>query len=129
MITIAEVMTKSPKLISPKLSLTEASRLMNKDGIRHLPVVDFKGNIVGILSERDIRLASTFPKSAVSTVDDVMAPYPYVVQKEELLPKVLREMRSQKYGAAIVVDDIGQVCGIFTVTDALAMLGNLTKGA
>ncbi len=127
MTTIEQVMTKTPLTISPGASLAEAAEMMRNADIRHLPVVNLKAGIIGILSERDIRLVNSLPKTCVATVDDVMTPYPYVVQKDVQLTKVVSEMKSQKYGAAIVVDDIGQVCGIFTITDALAVLADLTR--
>lgn len=127
MITVEEVMTKSPKVIGPNSSLKEASEMMRDADIRHLPVLDLKGKVIGLISERDIRLVNSLPTNSVSTVDDVMTPYPYIVQKEASLSKVVSEMRSQKYGAAVIVDDIGQICGVFTTTDALSVLSDLIK--
>ncbi|MCR3922922.1 MAG: acetoin utilization AcuB family protein [Firmicutes bacterium] len=45
----------------------EALQLMNKNRIRHLPIVDEKQGIVGIVSDRDIREAS--PSSLEQTHD------------------------------------------------------------
>jgi CBS domain-containing protein len=128
MITVEEVMTKTPTVISKQWSLDEAASLMRKSEFRHLPVVDLKGNVVGVVSERDLRLAIMLPGTS-NTVEDVMTPNPYLVSKETPVSTIIAQMRSQKFGAAVVVDDIGLVCGIFTVTDALALLASLTKQA
>lgn len=127
MITIEQVMTKSPKVITAEISLSEASQIMRNANIRHLPVISHKGNVIGILSERDVRLVNSLTMGSVPTVEDVMTPNPYLVQKDVRLTKVIAEMRVQKYGAAIVVDDIGQICGIFTLIDALAILADLAR--
>jgi CBS domain-containing protein len=124
---IEDVMTKSPKVISHGAPLSEASEIMRACNIRHLPVVNIKGEVIGMISERDIRLVNSLPRNFVCTVDDVMTPSPYIVQKGAPLTQVILEMRVHKYGAAIVVDDIGQVCGVFTTIDALSVLSDLVR--
>ena len=127
MTLIEDVMTSSPKVISHGALLSAAADLMRESNIRHLPVVNTKGSVIGLVSDRDIRLVSCLPKNFICTVDDVMTPAPYLVQKGAPLNQVVSEMRIRKYGAAIVVDDIGQVCGVFTTTDALSVLSDLVR--
>jgi CBS domain-containing protein len=127
MTVIEDVMTKSPKVVSHGSPLSEASEIMRECNIRHLPVVNIKGQVIGIVTERDIRLVNSLPRNFVCTVDDVMTGAPYIVQKGAPLAQVVSEMRAQKYGAAIVVDDIGQVCGVFTTIDALSVLSDLVR--
>ncbi len=127
MTVIEDVMTKSPKVVSHGSPLSEASEIMRECNIRHLPVVNTKGQVIGLISERDIRLVNSLPRNFVCTVDDVMTPNPYIVQKGAPLSQVVSEMRIQKYGAAIIVDDIGQVCGVFTTIDALSVLSDLVR--
>ena len=52
-------------IVDPRTSLEQASRLMRGHGIRHLPVVD-KGEIVGLLSQRDVYLVETLPDAQAS---------------------------------------------------------------
>ncbi len=50
---------KSPVLtVGPEVALEDAYRLLLEKGIRHLPVVA-EGKVVGILTDRDIRLATS----------------------------------------------------------------------
>ena len=58
-IAIAEVMTKQPITISTSenLNLVELISLLNKQGIRHLPLVDSTGQIFGIITHRSLRKA------------------------------------------------------------------------
>ncbi len=51
---VREVMTKGLITIKTHTTLGEAARLMLDHGIRHLPVTDEEGNLVGMLSMRDI---------------------------------------------------------------------------
>jgi CBS domain-containing protein len=53
-LTLAEVMTPDPVVVSPKESITAAVRRMEEGGYRHLPVVDEAGRPVGVLSVKRI---------------------------------------------------------------------------
>jgi CBS domain-containing protein len=50
---LAEVMTRDLQTITPDSTLREALWLMERHGIRHLPVMD-NGSVVGIVSLRDL---------------------------------------------------------------------------
>ena len=52
--TIDQVMTKNVATIGEEASLEEARRLVISHGIRHLPVVDNKGKLIGLLSVRKL---------------------------------------------------------------------------
>jgi len=51
---VAEVMTKEVESISQEMGLTEALQLMVGRHVRHLPIVDDGGKVLGILSVRDL---------------------------------------------------------------------------
>ncbi|MDQ4078971.1 MAG: CBS domain-containing protein [Chloroflexota bacterium] len=58
---IRDIMLVDPPTISPDESLGTAGRLMLDSGQRRLPVVDEDGNVVGIITDRDLRLAADSP--------------------------------------------------------------------
>ncbi len=51
---IREVMTPNPIVASPEMDLIEAAQIMGKNKFRRLPVVDEKGEILGVLSISDM---------------------------------------------------------------------------
>ncbi len=53
---LAEVMTPQPVTVTPKQSASDALRLLNDGGFRHLPVCE-EGRVRGILSRYDFRAA------------------------------------------------------------------------
>lgn len=55
-LSVASVMTRAPKCLSPKTSLVEALKLTQTEKFRHIPIVD-QGRLVGIVSARDINRA------------------------------------------------------------------------
>lgn len=51
---VAEAMTPDPRTVSVEASLADALSLMNDGHFRHLPVVDDDGEVIAMLSIRDI---------------------------------------------------------------------------
>ena len=54
---VSEVMTPDPVTVRPDYTLADALRVMAQLNVRHLPVVDEGGRLVGIISVRDIEYA------------------------------------------------------------------------
>ncbi|MEZ4449479.1 MAG: CBS domain-containing protein [Nannocystaceae bacterium] len=129
-IKIREYMTPVPETIDPELTIPQAAERMFNLGIRHLPVVQ-GGNLVGILSERDVSfiqgLADYDAKRC--TVAQAMHANPFTCGPEAHLDAVAREMAEHKYGAAVVVDrdHPSHVVGVFTTIDALRALTRLSE--
>ncbi|MFO7563866.1 MAG: CBS domain-containing protein [Enhygromyxa sp.] len=120
--TIAECMTTHPVSIPADASLADACERMHEHDIRHLPVID-RGRVVGLVSERDLAVVSGIPgidKQRVE-VTEAMVANPYVVAPETPLEEVVAVMHEHKLGTAVVMAE-GEVRGIFSVVDALAVL-------
>ncbi len=119
---IADYMTPSPHTIGIGQPLIAAHELMRAHQIRHLPVLD-GGNVVGVVTMRDLHLVETIkdvdPQTV--TIEDAMTPEPYCVGPRASLRKVAAEMAAKKLGSAIVMQR-GRVVGIFTTNDALRAL-------
>lgn len=129
--TVGAFMTACPKSVRFDQTLAEASALMSEHAVRHLPVLK-DGNVVGVLSDRDVAviesLAST-PAERIRVVE-AMTPVPYAVPADTPLVRVVRRMAAEKYGCAIVTDASGRdAIGIFTTTDALDVLRTLLGNA
>lgn len=67
-ITVKDVMTPHPTVIRPPDSLAEALRLLIQGRRRHLPIVDDRGKVLGLLSIRDLLsyVASKFPEDMMN---------------------------------------------------------------
>ncbi|HLT38693.1 MAG TPA: CBS domain-containing protein [Enhygromyxa sp.] len=121
-------MTPNPVTIPADLSLADAAERMYEHGIRHLPVMD-RGHIVGVVSERDLALVTGIPgvdKDRVE-VTEAMVPHPYIVAPETPLEEVVAVMQERKIGTAVVMKN-GEMRGIFSVIDALAVLLFMLRG-
>jgi acetoin utilization protein AcuB len=122
-------MTKQPWTIVRTASLAEAHALMREHQVRHLPVLEH-GNLVGIVSVRDLHLLETLGKLELDdlTVDEAMTENPFVVTSDMPLDEIADIMAEKKYGSAIIAGRDG-VEGIFTTVDACRALASILQHA
>ncbi len=119
-------MSESPAVVSPGTRVLEARELMVRRGIRHLPVLA-DGHLVGIITDRDIRL--TLPPSLFSVtlweinarlarllVGEVMTRRVISVGPDHRIEEAARLMLDRGVGALPVVQH-GRLIGIITETD------------
>jgi acetoin utilization protein AcuB len=124
---VASVMTPFPFAVDVAAPVTAAVELMEEHDIRHVPVEE-DGEIVGVVTHRDVALLTNpaLPASdrARIHVGQICHRDPYVVDLHAPLDRVAHEMAARHIGSAIVVRE-GKLAGIFTVTDACRLLGDI----
>lgn len=134
---VAAVMTHAPQTVHPTASLREAVRLMVRGGFRRLPVVDETGQLVGIVTDRDIRLAVDSPlvlrershhnfHMTHVTVDMCMTSDPITVQPATPIADALQLLIEYCIGGLPVVMH-GEVVDIVTETDVLRVFAELLE--
>jgi acetoin utilization protein AcuB len=122
MLRARDVMTPNPHTIGAEQPLSMATDRMREHHVRHLPVLH-GGELLGVLSERDVGLVSAIPDIAVESlrVEDAMTVEPYAVSPDTPLVDVARSMHRHRYGSAMV-QEAGRVVGIITTVDVLDAL-------
>ena len=122
-------MTPFPWCVAIDDTLAKAKSMMERHGIRHLPVTEGE-TLVGVITDRDIRLVGTGapdrPAPEEMLVRDACEFDAYTVQLTEPLDRVALEMAARRVGLALVVKDT-KLVGIFTVTDACRCLGEFLR--
>jgi len=133
MLTARDLMTESPTVIDVTATLRSAVERLQALDVRHLPVVDSDGALVGMISDRDLR-GLTFPYfiagenvSAVRTALDasvasIMSSDVIAVDEEADAAEIVDLMLDNKIGAVPVVDSDGQLVGIVSYVDVLRAL-------
>jgi acetoin utilization protein AcuB len=126
---IVTIMTPLPHTIEAGRSIHEAKAIMDSEGIRHLPVTS-EGRLVGMLSERDLKLAfaiaATGETSESLNVGDVCNLDAYVVEHNTPVDQVLMHMAENRLGSALVTRS-GRLVGILTNTDVYRCYAELLK--
>lgn len=122
---VADIMTDRPTTLAPDDRLERAMAEMRLSEIRHLPVVDERGVLVGILSQRDVLVARSNPRRRVRDVmtEEVLSVGPDVAAHEAAY-LLLR----YTIGSVPVTDDAGALLGIVTETDFVRAAYQLLGG-
>ena len=116
--TVKDFMTANPHFIGAGETVLAAKHKMEELNIRHLPVLE-EGTVIGIVSDRDIKMAIGLIGAAPDAVQvrHIGHESPYCVDPDTPLGEVTEEMAKHRYGSAIVVQN-GKLVGIFTTVDA-----------
>lgn len=125
--TIQKFMAAMPHTIGADATLEKAEKFMKEYRIRHLPVLR-GGELVGVISDRDVKMVETF-KDVDPTkvkVEDAMTSDPYITSPGSALDEVSMKMAEKKWGCALVVDN-KKLVGIFTWVDALNAMSEILK--
>ncbi|GEM_PF-546438 len=135
-----DVMTPDPEVARLGDSLRTLLTRFAEGGFRRLPVLDAKDNLVGIVTDRDVRLAINSPLVLHERwqdevlldqvqVDVCMTPDPITVSPDTPVYEVARVMRTRKIGGLPVTDDSDRLVGIVTETDLLRAFENILTAA
>ena len=128
MLTVNDLMTVIPNTVTPQTTLRQVIELMKTQSCRQLPVLD-NGKLVGIITDRDVRLVMNSPLVLHGrwqddeildniTAENCMTPDPMTITPETPAYQAANMLSIYKFGALPVVDK-GLLVGIITVTDFL----------
>lgn len=132
---VRDLMIANVTTISPRLSVNEALELMTQKKIRHLPVVNADGQLVGIISKQ--ALASATPASSTTLsaweikyvvnklkVQDVMKAEVFTIGPNAPLEEAAAILSDNKISGLPVVE-AGKLVGIITDTDIFRLFTSL----
>ncbi|MCS6925675.1 MAG: CBS domain-containing protein [Candidatus Binatia bacterium] len=133
--TVRDIMTTEVATLGRNDSLQLARDIMTLGRVRHFPVVDEDGNVVGVVSQRDLYKASlgsvmkygekaqrAFLESIA--VKEVMSEPPITVAPHISVQEAARLMMEKKIGCLPVLEG-SKLVGIVTETDMLKLVAEL----
>lgn len=108
-------MIQDPVTLPPTATLEDAERLMREYKIGGLPVIDFYGKLLGLVTNRDIR----FEHNLKRPVSEVMTPYERLILAPPgtTLADAENILRSHKVEKLPLVDPDGRLRGLLTLKD------------
>ena len=129
MLTVNDLMTVEPLTVALHATLRDVIQLMKLEACRQLPVVDDAGRLVGMITDRDVRLAMNSPfvlherwqdETLLDTAmaESCMTPNPLTVTPDTPAYRAAEMLSAYKFGALPVVEN-GELVGIISVTDYL----------
>jgi acetoin utilization protein AcuB len=128
MTKVADRMARDIVFVREHESLRRVAELLHEKGIRHLPVLAELENLVGIVTDRDIKLAMPSPLFGQDAdwqglfeevaVSRVMAKDLITVSPDALMQEAVSLMIAHRVGCLPVVEE-GSLVGLLTETDAM----------
>lgn len=134
---VSRSMARKIATVKSETSLLEAQKLMRHRQIRHLPVVDEDNELVGMVTDRDIRSALPYTlakgegekqerqKYAHLKVADVMTIDLLTISPNHTIQDALLLIEQKRVGAFPVVDEKHKLVGILSVRDLLRAFINV----
>ena len=118
--------------VPPEMSVPDCLKLMQQERIRRTPVVDDKGRLIGIVSDKDLLNASPSDATSLSVweitylvnkikVKDVMTKDVLTIGEDMPIEEAARIMVDNKVGGLPVVNN-GDLVGLITETDLFKLL-------
>jgi acetoin utilization protein AcuB len=122
---LSEIMTTDVATIHVETEAEEAWDYLQQRGFRHLVVVR-QGNIVGVLSDRDLGGKRGTAQRRGKSVGDVMTGNIVTARPGATVREAAKQMRGKGVGCLPVVDQ-GKLVGIVTTADLLDLLAQGIK--
>ena len=116
---VGDLMSTALIVVRDSDSISVADAQMKLGAIRHVPVVDPKQNLVGILSAGDVLLALARGKKSVR-VGETMTRNPVTVTPDTPVHEAIELLLEHRFGSLPVLGTDGHLMGIVTDTDFLA---------
>ncbi|SRR5712692_808115 len=131
---VYQLMSRNVVTVGPSDSCLEAVARMHRARVRHLPVVDAMGDLIGVVTDRDLRHHLFDPRvyQQVGTiavdillkavpVSDIMSSPVLSVESDDEVVEAARIMLEDKVGSLPVLEN-DRVVGIVTETDVLRQI-------
>jgi acetoin utilization protein AcuB len=129
---VEEIMKKNVTTLSPNDSISTAINIMDEKKIRHIPITNNKNEIVGLISDRDIRDAkpsildfSNQEKTLESPIKEIMVKEVITGHPLDFVEEVSAIFFEHRIGCLPIESD-GRLVGIITETDLLHTFVQLT---
>ena len=129
--TVSKNMTINPVTTTPDMGVYEAFELMKNEGVQRLPVLDNDGNLVGIISEKNITSAAADREVSIVEfalllskikVGDVMTKEVITVSVDDPVELAARKMSDNDISILPVVDNNGKLVGVVSRSDLFRLL-------
>ena len=129
--TVSKNMTINPVTTTPDMGVFEAFELMKSEGVQRLPVLDGDGNLVGIISEKNITSAAADREVSIVEfalllskikVGDVMTKEVITVSVDDPVEMAARKMSDNDISILPVVDNNGKLVGVVSRSDLFRLL-------
>lgn len=136
-IKVSNYMSRQVISIQQDMGIREAFFLMKEHSIRHLPIVDANKQLIGIISDRELRrpnwvdeahdISHVYYLDNTMHVSDVMIRSVHVLHTYDTLSKAVALLLDKQIGAAPVLDKTETLVGMLSAIDLLRALADMIR--
>ena len=121
MTTVAEVMTRGVRTLTPNDSVVQAARAMDELNVGVIPVCEGE-KLVGMVTDRDIVVRGVAQQGELQNMKlaDVMSAHVRCAREQDDVDRVLGEMADAQIRRMPVVDGQDRLVGILSIGDIAA---------
>ena len=114
-----DVMTRDVMTVPPDDSIQHAARMMADCDCGAVPVVDWQGRMMGMITDRDItvRMVANRADLSYARVSDCMTNQSFACHVSDSLDSCMRSMSDHQIRRMPIVDDRNRVVGIVSQAD------------
>ena len=134
---VRDLMTEKVYTVRPEDTVSELVQLLNEIDVRHMPVIDEDGTLVGLVSHRDLLRSAAAERADVplsmgrelmrrTLVGEVMNEDVETIEADASIRRAAEIMLENKYGCLPVVDGT-RLVGILTEADFVRYLGERSR--
>ena len=128
---VSDIMVRDLVTTGRDATIQEVARLMFDRGVGRVLIVDEKGKVAGIVTERDMVYAIAGDKACKGLpIWTIMTENPVTISPNTLIVEAIEKMRSLNVRHMPVVDDEGRPIGMVSfrdIADAAALLLSILR--
>ena len=118
---VQDVMNREPHAVRIADRLDEVARIMWEQDCGFVPVVDGANMLVGVVTDRDLCMASYMQGAPIASIPvvAVMVPEPATCGPEDTLATAMETLQEQQVHRLPVVDSQGVLMGVLSANDVM----------
>jgi CBS domain-containing protein len=118
---VNEIMKKPPATCTINDTVTTAARIMHEHRCGFVPVIDSRGAVVGVVTDRDVCLLVGDKNRAMThiSVQDAMSQPVFSCYADETVKKTLATMAKHHVRRLPVLDKHGHLQGVLSIDDVV----------
>ena len=127
---VQDIMTRDVQWCGPDTNLASAAKLMWDTDCGVLPVLNGEGQVLGMITDRDICMACATKNRAPSelTVGDTLSGKAYRCKMSDDVHTVMDIMKREQVRRLPVVDEKSVLQGLISMNDLILLVGETKAG-
>ncbi len=127
---VQDIMTSDVQCCGPDTNLAAAAKMMWDSDCGALPVLNVQGQVMGMITDRDICMATATKNRTPSeiTVWETVSGKAYTCQMSDDVHTALDVMKRERVRRLPVVDEEGVLQGIVAINDFILIAGEAKGG-